>query len=157
MNDAGATMHIESAAAGGVVTDNIVGMPTSKTSNLSGILQTNRALSLLSAHSSHKMSSCGQLLGHSTKVGFHTPQMLSMEADKAESTSTVTNLRDRITIDLKRHRSDAISWGPQPQLVLEKTNNCHPLGQGIILDLLQLSSHLQRIEQQRQSTESDMG
>ena len=157
MNGPGEEMYNELAAAGGVVKDTVVDMPTSKTPNLSDILQTRRALSLLSAQSSHKISGCGQLPDHSTRVGFHAPQMLSMEAEKAEPTSSVTNLRNGIKIDIKQHTSDGISWGPQPQPGLEKTNNCHPLGQGIILDLLQLSSHLQRIEQQRHLTESDTG
>lgn len=161
LTHSGEKMYNESAAAGGVVKDTIVDMPTSKTPNLSGILQTRRALSLLSAQSSHKISSCGQLLGHSTRIGFHTPQMPSMEAQKAEPTSSAMNLHNGITIDLRRCTSDAISLGPQPQPQpqpgLEKTNNCHPLGQGIILDLLQLSSHLQRIEQQRHLTETDAG
>ncbi|KAL2905342.1 Squamosa promoter-binding-like protein 6 [Bienertia sinuspersici] len=110
-----------------------------------------RALSLLSAQS-HSMSS--QLVetesstinksnhadsnpeharNHSADVSKRIAQseMYSMEADELGPTmvnSSKSNLRN--------------------------TDDHHPKGRGIVLNLLQLSSHLQRVEQQRHSTES---
>lgn len=150
--------------------------PTIET--LSSIQQSSRALSLLSAQS-HSMSSqsletasmtlinnrshvanadsnLGHALNHSTgffkTIAQHGPQpgMYLMEADEEGLTTNNPTNGNVVGLHLP---GDSISSTPS----LRATDSYHPKGHGIVLNLLQLSSHLQRVEQQRHTTENEAG
>lgn len=156
------------------VKEDIVAIGNLGVQSLSDIHQNGRALSLLSAPShsmslgaaitsplihkgSHADSSPGHSAGHSgglfrkvSQSGLHASGMYSMDGDHVEL--TMIDPRDDSVVDLKLQGDDICC----PSNIRNASNN-QPLGHGVILDLLQLSSHLQRIEQQRHSTESEAG
>lgn len=156
------------------VKGNLIGLAKPKTENISGIHQSSRALSLLSGQS-HSISSQlletpsttlinkgshadpGHALNHSAGIikknsqsGPHESNMYSVEADEVGPTTFNPSNGNTVGLQLP---GDGISSRPS----LRDTDCNHPTRRGIILNLLQLSSHLQRVEQQRHSTESEAG
>ncbi|XP_021756533.1 squamosa promoter-binding-like protein 6 [Chenopodium quinoa] len=157
------------------VKDDIAGFAKPTNETLSSIQQTSRALSLLSAQShsissqlletasatltnrgNHADSNPGHSLNHSAGIfnkvsasGPHEPGIYSMDAD--EDGPTMINHNNSNTVGLHLP-SDGIS---RPGL--RNTDCHHPKERGIILNLLQLSSNLQRVEQQKHSTENEAG
>lgn len=156
------------------VKEDIVAIGNLGVQSLSDIHQNSRALSLLSAPShnmplgaaitsplihkgSHADSSPGHPAGHSgglfrkvSQSGLHASGMYSMDGAQVEL--TMIDPRDESVVDLKLQGDDICCTSN-----IRNASNSQPLGHGGILDLLQLSSHLQRIEQQRHSTESEVG
>ncbi|XP_021718368.1 squamosa promoter-binding-like protein 6 isoform X2 [Chenopodium quinoa] len=155
------------------VKDDIAGFAKPTNETLSNIQQTSRALSLLSAQShsissqlletasatltnrgNHADSNPGHSLNHSAGIfnkvsasGPHEPGIYSMEEDGP----TMINPNNSSTVGLHLP-NDGIS---RPGL--RNTDCHHPKERGIILNLLQLSSNLQRVEQQKHSTENEAG
>lgn len=156
---------------------NIVGLAKPMIENFSDIQQTSRALSLLSAQSRNISSQlletastklidrsshedCNPVHANNhhsagifkkvTPIEPHEPGIYSMEADKEGP--TMINPSNGNTIGLHLPIDGVSSWPS-----LRGTDCHHPKGRGIVLNLLQLSSHLQRVEQQRHSTENEAG
>ncbi|KAH9607015.1 hypothetical protein KSS87_013790 [Heliosperma pusillum] len=109
--------------------------------------QTTRALSLLSSHSDNGTSS--PLLNDSPNVfkvtsqkGFHDAAMYSIETDH-DHPIMISNTADLHLL------GDGI--------LRESDTGDTDLGRGSVLNLLQLSSRLQTIEQQKHSTETEAG
>ncbi|XP_057531127.1 squamosa promoter-binding-like protein 6 [Amaranthus tricolor] len=128
----------------------------------SSIQQSSRALSLLSAQS-HSLSSqflestSTALINQTTHVNsdaghaLNHPEtgMFSMEAN--EEGPTTINPTNGDTSGLHLSVDDTSSK------TIMDTDCCHPKGRDIILSLFQLSSHLQRVENQRHSSENEAG
>ncbi|KAL9225865.1 hypothetical protein vseg_001743 [Gypsophila vaccaria] len=135
------------------VIDNIISTPTCSILNSASVQQPSRALSLLSAQSCDTDSNLGH--AHNGVQDIFKFKDTTQICDSGKYLVEADNM-DHI---MSAHNECATvdPHLPGDGILMESEIRNSPLGRGIILDLLQLSSRLQSIEQQKLSSESEAG